>query len=212
MELNIDPLTKAYKKNNVEYYLRVVSGKDTIYTIDSVCVNRNGLVTLKEIKKGYADKTSYEYDLLNRIIQTEHDSDIHSKFKTYYKQEKESNTLIGFNTNSLDKKPSSLEYFIFENNKLKEQIVIDIKSNDTIMKTQYKYNSKKNISEISKNNLIDNYEVKTEYGYRKNNTLSEIIGHGEVKYISEKTGLIDSVKQKYPHIRTTYKYHFKTEK
>ena len=215
LEINIDPLTKAYKKNNIEYYLRVVSGKDTIYTIDSVCVNENGLITLKEVKKGYTNKTSYDYDLLNRIIQIEHHSDIHYKSKIAYLLDEKSNNLSAYgflynsNTKSFHAKPNSIMRFNFENEKLIEEVLIDIESNDTFIKTQYKYNSKNKISEISKNNLIDKFEVKTKYNYRENNTLSEIIEDGEVKYISEKSGLIDSVKRTFPNEKIYYKYYFR---
>jgi len=191
LELNVDPLTEAYKKNNVEYYLRVVSGKDTIYTIDSVCVNENGLITLEKVKKGLFSETKNEYDSLNRIIKTEHNSDVHYKSKIAYHLDEKSKRLISYdfpynpNTKSFNTKPNSIMYHKFGNEKLIEEILIYAESKDTIRINQFRYNSKNKINEISRNNLIDKHEVKTEYKYRANNTLSEIIGDGEVKYISE---------------------------
>ena len=213
--LNVDPLTESNKKNNVEYYLRIVSGKDTIFTVDSVCVNKKGMITLEKVKKGWFSETQNEYDSLNRIIQSEHHSDIHYKSKIEYSFDKKYNNLISYvfsyngKSKSFNKSPNAIIYYEFENNKLSKEIFIDIQSKDTITIAEYKYNPSNKISLITRKNLLDKYEVKTEYKYRKNNTLSEIIGEGEIKYISEKTGLIDSVKQTYPNERTTYNYYFR---
>ena len=213
--LNVDPLIESYKKNNVEYYLRIVSGKDTIYTVDSVCVNKKGMITLEKVKRGWFSETRNKYDSLNRIIQSEHHSDIHYKSKIVYGFDEKHNNLISyiFSNNgmskSFDKSPNGIIYYEFENNRLSKEIFIDIQSKDTITLNQYKYNSKNKISKILKKNLLDNYEVKIEYKYRKNNTLSEIIGESEIKYISKKTGLIDSVKQTDSNERITYNYYFR---
>lgn len=209
LELNIDPLTNAYKNNNVEYYLKIVSGKDTIYTIDSVCINRNGLITLERVKKGWFSETKNEYDSINRIIKTEHKSDINYKIGFEYKLDEKTGNLIRYSKNKAHKKLKSYEYFKYEKGKLIQQFVYDEETKDTVRIITYKYNRKNKIIQISKNNLLDKYEVKTEYKYRPNNTLKQIIDYGEVKYISEKTGLIDSVKQKFPNEKTTYKYFYR---
>lgn len=214
--LNVDPLTESYKKNNVEYYLKIVSGRDTIYTIDSVCVNENGMITLSKVKKGWVSETRNEYNALNRIIQSEHHSDFHFKSKKEYQFDENTNTLIsndffnnGMSKSKFNKTPDCITYYIFKEDKLSKEIFFDIKSKDTISIKEYKYNSKNKISKILIKELLDQYEVKAEYKYRKNNTLSEIIGDGEVKYISERTGLIDSVKQVSPNFIRTYKYYFR---
>jgi hypothetical protein len=209
LELNIDPLTNAYKNNNVEYYLKIVSGKDTIYTIDSVCINRNGLITLERVKKGWFSETKNEYDSINRIIKTEHNSDINYKIGFEYKLDEKTGNLIRYSKNKALKKLKSYEYFKYEKGKLIQQFVYDEETKDTVRIITYKYNRKNKIIQILKNNLLDKYEVKTEYKYRPNNTLKQIIDYAEVKYISEKTGLIDSVKQKFPNEKTTYKYFYR---
>lgn len=216
LELNADPLTAAYKKNKVAAYLRVVSGNDTIYRIDSVSINKEGFVTLKQCKHGYSNKTIYQYDQLNRIIECEHHSDVHYKVKTEYQRSEKPNRLTAHNfayspsTKSYDKKPGSITYFKFGNGKLLEETVIDVESKDTIVKILYRYNSKGKIIEISRNMLINKEEKEIKYKYRSNNTLREIIENDEVKYISKKTGLIDSIEQKYPNEKTTYTYYFRS--
>lgn len=213
--LNIDPLSEAYFKNNVKYYLRIDSANDTIFNIDSVCINKNGLVFYKKAIKGWFTKTNYNYDKLNRIISIEHHSDIHYKSKIEYKFDENSNTLISHNfynnglTNSkFTDQPNAITHYIFNNQKLTSEILIDNESKDTINIIHYKYNSNKNLIESSIKNLEYGNEDKTVYKYRENNTLCEIIQHGEIKYISEKTGLIDSVKQKFPNEKITYKYFY----
>jgi len=209
LELNVDPLINAYKNNNVEYYLKIVSGKDTIYTTDSVCINKNGLITLESVKKGCLSETKNEYDSLNRIIKTEHNSDIHYRIGFEYKLDEKTGNLIRYSKNQTHKKLKSYEYFKYEKGKLIQQFVYNEDTKDTLRIITYKYNKKNKIIQISKNNLFDKYEIKTEYTYRPNNTLKQIIDYAEVKYISEKTGLIDSVKQKFPNEKITYKYFYR---
>ena len=215
LNLNVDPLTEAYKYNNVEYYLRIVFWKDTIATFDSVCVNKTGLITFEKTKKSGYNENRIEYDSLNRIIKVEHHSDIHYKSKIEYEHDKKSNDLISHifsyneNTNSYSTNANGIKYHKFRNGKLSEQIYIDIESKDTLEKNIYSYNSNNKLYKISKNHLIDNFENKIEYKYRKNNSLKEIIDNGEVKYISEKSGLIDSVKQTNLNETIIYKYYFR---
>ena len=218
LNLNVDPLTQAYKKNNVEYYLKIVSGKDTIYTIDSVCVNKNGLITLERTKKGWFSESSNEYDSLNRIIKSEHNSDIHYKSKMKYKLDKKSKNVNGFTysysgySQSLKTKLVAIMYYKFGNDRLVEEILYDIESKDTVRINKYLYDSNNKIRKILRKNVKEKYKDTTEYKYNKNNILIEIVGSGEVKHISQKTGLIDSVKQKYPNERITYKYYFRRQK
>ena len=218
LNINVDPLTQAYKKNNVEYYLKITSGKDTIYTIDSVCVNKNGLITLERTKKGWFSETRNEYDSLNRIIKSEHNSDIHYKSKMKYKLDKKSKNLSSFiyafsgYSQSLKTKPVAIMYHKFINDRLVEEILYDIESKDTVRINKYFYNSNNKIQKKLCKKVNEKYEDTTEYKYNKNNILTEIVGSGEVKYISQKTGLIDSVKQSYPNERITYKYYFRMQK
>jgi hypothetical protein len=208
LELNVDPLISAYKNNNVEYYLKIVEGKDTIFTIDSVCINRNGLITLEKVTKGWKNETINEYDSLNRNIKTEHNSDIHYKAEFEYKFKKKGN-LIKYSKKTKGNNYKLYEYFKFEKNRLIKQFVYDEETKDTVRIINYKYNANNKINEILKNNLLDKYKVKTKYTYRANNTLKQIIDNTEVKYISEKTGLIDSVKQEFLGEKTIYKYFYR---
>lgn len=161
LKLNVDPLIDAYKNNNVEYYLKIVRGKDTIYTIDSVCVNRNGFITLEKEKKGWFREIKNEYDSLNRIIKTEHNSDIHYKIEFEYKLDEKTGNLIKYSKNQTHSKLKSFKYFKFEKGKLTKQFVYNEETKDTVEIITYKYNKEHKIIEISRNNLLDKYEVKT---------------------------------------------------
>ena len=68
--------------------------------------------------------------------------------------------------------------------------------------------NKNKIKSIKRKNLEDDYVTQTKYIYAKDSVLTQIIEEVSVKYISPKTGLIDSVSNGLRGGKIIYKYFY----
>ena len=212
--LDVNPLINSLKKNKVKHYSIYTTFKGSTVHIDSFNINKEGFVISEICKKGQFNEEYFVYDSLNRVVEHRFQNDTEFDFKSTYKIDKKRNEVkryFYFKTNeSLEKKPSNLVLYKFDKTMsvLLEEIQIYLESKDTFSKTEYFYNPKNKIATIKRYNFYDNYETVTTYLYESDTILKQVIEDGKVHYVSFETGLIDSVKRRYPEEKIIYKYSF----
>ncbi|NMH28784.1 hypothetical protein [Flavobacterium silvaticum] len=213
-DLDPDPMIDAFKRNKVDYYIRMQAARDTIYQKDSVVINHSGYITDKITTLGWMDNEHYEYDSINRIRIAKTDSDIHSHLKSTYickpSQHKVLECVYHKSFGAYLTYTKDTIHYLFDDKMefLKQKICVSDK--DTTWVRRYSYNKRGKLIRILEKNLYDNIQSEVRYGYDADTILRQITDYvNRVEYISPYTGLIDSVKKSFPKEKTIYVYHFR---
>lgn len=212
--LDLNPLINSLKKNKVKHYSIYTAFKGSTVYIDSFNVNKEGFVISEVCKNGQFNEEYFTYDSLNRLVEHQFQNDTQFHYKSTYEIDTKRNEVkryFYYKTNgSFEKKPSNLVLYKFDKTMsvLLEEIQIYLESKDTISKVDYFYNPKNKIAASKRYNFYDKYETITTYLYENDTILKQIIEGGKVQYISSETGLIDSVKRRFPDEKIIYKYGF----
>ncbi len=198
----VNPLKKAYARNEIVYYLKYVVEGDTVLS-DSVSVDKDGNILSDISKQFWHSERHFRYDSLGRLVDEKYKSDIYVRMLTDYVLCPEENTVVKYIRNGhywSEEVGQLLEIqtLLYDDSlkRILKKTEVNIGSNDSIV-FLYEYDKGRVLKEIE---MYDsNTEVITEYYYDENHLIGKKKELGwyfcEEHYMSPKTGLIDSTRR-----------------
>lgn len=200
-DLYVDPMIAAYKENHIDHYKKYTEWKGILIAEETVYLNECGLPVRTSHISGTLSGERFEYDSLCRVIEYRHDNDIHFKAQYHYRLVPEANRVLQYEGKD------TTNARIFQYNEDFGRLICESGKRDIFENIVYEYSGDKIKAIIKTYREIPDHAIKTEFVYNKKGKLKIIRQpEGETAYVSEKTGLIDSVVTAAKEDRVYYKY------
>lgn len=195
---DFNPLAHSYVENEIVGYLKLWNYKGKLEKQDSVRISIHGLQTDRiRVSGHWHSETNYRFDLLNRMTQIYHDSDIRYTYSISYVFKPEEGIMEQRwkDITSSDTIELWNHKYFYEESFNRPTWMIRLHGDlDTISTTYYSY-SIYGIKEILE--VGDMTTLKTSFVYNRDSSLCKVIKAYndrvfEIDFISSKTGMIDS--------------------
>jgi hypothetical protein len=192
---DVDLMKDAYKTNRIKGFVKtyIVDGKT--YKIDSTVLNDRGKIKNVFRLMAFGGADTLKYDSMDRLVADSHGSDVWRDFEIKYKEIPDDEKVVQRWIDVTDNDSIlAYEYTIKYNSNLDTiQSISTRMIGDTTLTIKYRYQNNR-LAEIGP----DNAGISSKYVYKPSGQLDLVVKYHksrpfEVEFVSNKTGLIDSV-------------------